>query len=476
MGLDSNPYDGHHLAIRVKNLGKQYILYDRPSDRLKHSLFWRFGRSYGHPFWALRDVSFDIHKGETFGIIGRNGSGKSTLLQILASTLTQTTGELTLNGRVAALLELGSGFNPEFTGRENIRLNGMILGLSGAQIEEKFNEITAFADIGEYIDQPVKFYSSGMFVRLAFAVAAHVDADILLIDEALAVGDIFFRQKCYQRLENLRAKGVSIVLVSHAMNEVEQFCDRALLLSEGDPVFLGSAIEAVKRYYLLQQVSSSISTGSAATQVPAIQPDSSQPGTFSWPEANAFLDIASLPQVSKGAARCLGIAVTDANGQACLVFQQGQTAHFFYEFEVGEDIEVPIGGVEILNEKGIIVHGKHSLLYGSRSPSFVPGGGRVRFRQSITLEIFPGEYTFNVGFSTISRSDYAIKNELPYPDLAARITILNIVPNAGSFAVVHRTNAQTVPLLHLGIANLPGECQISTVMPEHQHTSSSNVI
>lgn len=454
------------MIVKVDGLGKMYHLYNRQMDRLKHILLGRMGRSYGRPFWALRELSFEIKKGETFGIIGKNGSGKSTLLQIMAGILQPTTGQVRVNGRVAALLELGSGFNPEFSGRENVLLNGMILGFSRLEMEEKFQGIAEFADIGDFIDQPVKVYSSGMFVRLAFAVAAGIDADLVLVDEALAVGDIFFRQKCYRRLQELREKGTSIVLVSHAMNEVEEFCERALLLHDSKMIYLGSAVEAVKRYYFVQQ------TGSL---LPAVveQPVEAKPAEdfkaeegFTWPKAEAFLDIARLAQVSDRLARCTAAAVCDTDGSPCLVFQQGQTASFFYEFEVQQDIEVPIGGVEILNEKGAIAHGKNSLLYGSRTPIYIPQGSRVRFRQDIRLDVAAGEYTFNIGFSTIGRSDYAKKSQLPHPELDARIKVLSILPKAGKFVVVYRLNGEPVQLLHFGIANLPGECQVALVPPD----------
>lgn len=452
------------LAVRVDKLGKMYTLYDQPVDRLKHTLSWRFGKDYGRSFWALKDVSFDIQKGETFGIIGRNGSGKSTLLQILAGTIKESTGGKEINGRVAALLELGSGFNPEFTGRENVLLNGMILGLTRQEALDKFDEIADFADIGEFIDQPVKLYSSGMYVRLAFAIAASVDADVLLIDETLAVGDIFFRQKCYRRLETLRERGVSILLVSHDMNEVEQFCDRGLVLRDGECNFLGSAIEAVKQYYLLQQPTSTL-PGTAPSQEIKPAHVAVESHEF-WPESQEFLEIEGLSQVSQGLAHCTNVALCDSQGRACLVFQQGQTASFFFEYETLQDIEVPIGGAEIVNEKGLIVHGKNSLLYGSDVPDFVEKGSRVRFRQDITLEIHPGEYTFNVGFSTISRQDFDRRADLPHPDLDEKITVLNILPDAGKFAVVHRLKGRPVEILHFGTANLPGKCQVAIIPPE----------
>lgn len=234
-------------VIEVSQAGKCYQIYERPQDRLKQML-WRGRRRYHREFWALRDVSFSVRRGETLGVIGRNGSGKSTLLKLLCGTLAPTTGTLTVNGRVAALLELGTGFNPEFTGRENVYLNAAILGLDDAEIERYLPEILAFADIGEFIDQPVKTYSSGMAVRLAFAVAAHVRADILIIDEALAVGDVFFVQKCMRFLRQFQERG-TLLFVSHDTAAVINLCDRVLWLDQGQSREAGPA-KAVCEHYL----------------------------------------------------------------------------------------------------------------------------------------------------------------------------------------------------------------------------------
>ena len=204
------------IAISVRNLTKSYRLFGHPGDRIKQ--FFSLGlKQYHREFTALKDVSFDIKKGETVGIIGRNGSGKSTLLQLICGILKPTTGTVQVNGRVSALLELGAGFNPEFTGRENVYFQGALMGFTEAQMDERFDEIAAFADIGEFIDQPVRTYSSGMFVRLAFAVAIHVDPDILVVDEALAVGDMAFQRKCFAQIDRLRAAGCTIALVTHDM-------------------------------------------------------------------------------------------------------------------------------------------------------------------------------------------------------------------------------------------------------------------
>lgn len=246
------------IVIQVKNLSKCYHIYSRPQDRLKQSVMPRLqqlvGRApsrYFREFWALRDVSFEVNKGETVGIIGRNGSGKSTLLQLICGTLTPTYGTVTTQGRVAALLELGSGFNPEFSGRENVYLNGTILGLSKEEIDSRFDNIAGFADIGEFIEQPVKMYSSGMVVRLAFAVQAMVDPDILIVDEALAVGDEKFQRKCFARLDELKSRGTSILFVSHSGSQIVELCERALLLERGIRLMYTQPMQAVRAYQKL---------------------------------------------------------------------------------------------------------------------------------------------------------------------------------------------------------------------------------
>jgi lipopolysaccharide transport system ATP-binding protein len=219
------------VAISVQQVSKSFKRYDRPIDRLKEMLLP--GKSRATEFFALQDVSFEVRKGETVGIVGRNGSGKSTVLQLIARTLQTSSGHVESHGRISALLELGSGFNPEFSGRDNVFFNGQILGLSAAEIGARFDEIEAFAEIGEFIDQPVKTYSSGMLVRLAFSVAVMVEPDILIVDEALAVGDIYFQQKCFEKIRKLKDQGTTILFVSHDAGAVYQLCDRAILLNQG---------------------------------------------------------------------------------------------------------------------------------------------------------------------------------------------------------------------------------------------------
>ena len=239
----------NEIAISVKNVSKCFKKYPHPVDRLQEILLP--GKSKAQEFWALQDISFEIPKGETLGVIGRNGSGKSTLLQIIAGTLTPTTGSVQVNGRVSALLELGSGFNPEFTGRQNVFFNGRLLGLSQQEIENRFDEIARFADIGEFIDQPVKTYSSGMFVRLAFAVAVNVDPDILIVDEALAVGDVVFQHRCIRRMRALMDSGITTLFVSHDSSAIKTLCSSAIMIHDGKMYTSGSPNQVIIDYMKL---------------------------------------------------------------------------------------------------------------------------------------------------------------------------------------------------------------------------------
>jgi lipopolysaccharide transport system ATP-binding protein len=237
------------IAISLANISKCFKQYSHPTDRLKEIIQPRQTR--GQEFWALRDVSLEVPRGQTLGIVGRNGSGKSTLLQIIVGTLTPTSGSVRVNGRISALLELGSGFNPEFTGRQNVFFNGQLLGLNPREIEERFDSIEAFADIGEFIDRPVKTYSSGMFVRLAFSVATSVDPNVLVVDEALSVGDEAFQRKCFARIESIKSRGGTILFVSHSATAIVELCDRAVLLDRGELLLSHKPKVVVDRYHKL---------------------------------------------------------------------------------------------------------------------------------------------------------------------------------------------------------------------------------
>lgn len=466
------------IVIDVRNLSKRYEIYNTPRDRLKQLVLPHLQQaanragvalgiskqhapaSYFREFWALQDVSFQVRRGETLGIIGRNGSGKSTLLQILAGTLAPTRGEANVHGRIAALLELGSGFNPEFTGRENVFLNGQILGLSQKEIEARYDQIVAFADIGEFIDQPVKTYSSGMFVRLAFAVQAHIDASIVIIDEALAVGDVFFTQKCFSRLRELVDSGAAVILVTHDMATVTQFCSRVLVLNRGQEMYMGEPVSAIRRYMALQRdVSTSVAQCANPTRELVSTSDNiPQCGLQKWPCAEFFLDPSAADIVGNGQAEFIGVALCNADGEPTRLFQMGEPADFFVEYRLLDDIGVPLGGVTIVNEKGVLVHGKNSMQYRIHAPDTCRKGATLRFRQRVVLDIAPGEYTFVVGLACMDSIAYRNSEHISHGDLSNATKRVLSVGRAGAFTVSLRRDGMA--LRHHGLANLPGECEL----------------
>src|SRR5688572_1316215 len=302
------------IVVGMHGVSKCYSVFENPRARLLHAL-WPASRSGRQEVWALRDIGFEIRRGEAVGVIGRNGSGKSTLLEILTGTLTPTAGEVKVNGRVSALLELGSGFNPEYTGRDNVVLNGLLLGLERDAIAARFDEIAAFAEIGDAIERPVKTYSDGMRMRLAFAVQALTEPEILVIDEALSVGDFFFQQKCFRRIRALRDKGVTLIFVSHDMGTVRDICGRALYLRQGRLQFAGETRVAI-RQYLAEQ-------GSVAALPP---PEAPEIETAQADELQAIVRDSVWqppPGAADGAGRILAVALYDASGKPTTSFRLG---------------------------------------------------------------------------------------------------------------------------------------------------------
>lgn len=306
------------IAISVRNLSKTYRLFGHPGDRIKQ--FCSLGlKQYYREFTALYDVSFEVSKGETIGIIGRNGSGKSTLLQLICGILNPTSGSVRVNGRVAALLELGAGFNPEFTGRENVYFQGALMGFDRAQIDARLDAIAAFAEIGEFIDQPVRTYSSGMFVRLAFSVATHADPDILVIDEALAVGDPSFQKRCYARIREMQARGLTLLLVSHDNELILRLADRVLLLGKGEAQYWGGAREAIS-FYRQALISDE--------QRPDDVPRSTMQGSGLADRGYGL-----------GGVKITGVHITDSQGAARTIFHPGENMHFNLNVSVSASIE-----------------------------------------------------------------------------------------------------------------------------------------
>ncbi len=450
------------IAIKVENITKSYKLYASNHDRIKE-VFYGQRKKFHQPHFALNAINFEVKRGETIGIIGKNGSGKSTLLKIITGVLTPTTGTVTVNGKISALLELGAGFNPDYTGIENIYLQCQLMGYTTPEIDAKLSSIIDFADIGEFVNQPVKIYSSGMFVRLAFAVQACVEPDIFIVDEALAVGDIFFRQKCYQYLEHLRKKGTSILLVTHAMLDVEQFCQNALLLDQGNPVFFGNAADAVKRYCFLEQKEreSAFSVPSTSEIVEENKKDKGSDTKLAfWPSAEAFLDIHKKEQITNGWARCSEVAICNDKYEPCFIFKQGETAHFFYAFEVFQDMEVPTAGIVLHNDKGIMVHGKGSMFYNTPVPNRVKKGSVVKFHQKIKLDLAWGAYTFDIGMGTFSQEHYQQRTRYTWEELASIEISVCCFPKVHYFQVGRRIPTEFIELSHHGIADLPGSVEM----------------
>ena len=360
------------VVLKVENVGKRYEIYEAPHHRLLQTLL-RGRKQFYKEFWALRDVSFEVKKGETMGIIGRNGSGKSTLLQIIAGTLAPTIGSVSVNGKVAALLELGSGFNPEFTGRENVYMNGAIMGLSRVEMDKKFDEIAAFADIGEFIDQPVKIYSTGMMVRLAFAGAINVDPDILIIDEALAVGDVRFQQKCFRKLKKFRDDGRTVLFVSHDLSSVKLFCDKTIWLEQGQVKRSGVPDEVTKEYlsFMAYGLETEIANpkdrfveGSAA--------DLARNQEIHWEST------AKCASFGEGGATILATALySKARGERITTFEGGESVCYYVKIRANQRIESPIVGFILKDDHGVYLLGYNSQSIDVPLAAFYSGEERI---------------------------------------------------------------------------------------------------
>ena len=364
-----------NIAIRVSNLSKCYQIYDAPRDRLKQFVIPKLCRAipvlrrffstphsplptFYKEFWALKDVSFEIKRGETVGIIGRNGSGKSTLLQVLCGTLSPTVGDIEIHGKIAALLELGAGFNPEFTGRENVFLAAALYGLSHEQIESRFDQIVSFADIGAFIEQPVKTYSSGMFVRLAFAVIANVDADILIIDEALAVGDAYFVQKCMRYLRGFTKKG-TLLFVSHDTSAVISLCSNAIHMSSGKIENMGSPQNVANLYLALLHMDSIESTTPSETTEPQ-RPTEKFDGAQSKRIFSSIKIDSESGNYGTGAAQIVGVALETLKGKPVVLIAGGEKVRLVVLCRSFENIPEPIVGFALKDRLGQVVFGHNT--------------------------------------------------------------------------------------------------------------------
>lgn len=391
-------------AVAVRNLGKCYRIYKRPQDRLKQALF-RGRRRYFREFWALRNVSLEIRRGETVGIMGRNGCGKSTLLQLVCDTLKPTTGQVEVNGRVSALLELGTGFNPEFSGRDNVYTNAAILGLSRAEIDARYDDIVAFADLGEFIDRPVKTYSSGMHVRLAFAVAASIEPEILVVDEALAVGDEAFRRKCYARIEDIKKGGGTILFVSHSAGTVIELCDRAALLDRGELLLTGRPKMVVEKYHKLL-FSRPGEAGAIREEIkrvsqspPSFVENAPQPATQQGqPTAGAYFDPGMNPNntvVYKSCgAQIIDPHISTPDGRRVNVLVPNRPYMIKYRVRFARPAREVAWGTLIKTIRGVRIAG---VAKPRKRREQVPAGSLVHVAFTFRCVLMPGVYFANAG-------------------------------------------------------------------------------
>jgi lipopolysaccharide transport system ATP-binding protein len=380
------------LAVEVHGLGKRYEIYERPVDRLKQIL-WRGRRQFYREFWALRDVHLTLPRGEALAVVGRNGSGKSTLLQIIAGTLRPTEGRVAVRGRVHALLELGSGFNYEFTGRENVFLNGAILGLPHDEVAARFDDIASFADIGAFLDRPIKEYSTGMVVRLAFAVQVQLAPDILLVDEALAVGDEKFQRKCYARLEELQGQGVSVLLVTHSSEIVLKYCQRALLLEGGRVHGAGASKHIVDQYHALLYADEQAYLRWLNREAGA--PDDGAPAALTAAAAPAGPSVGSGDAPPGARALIERVWLRDAAGAARDLFTTGDEVEIGFAVRVVQPLGALQAGIRIRTVEGVEVYGT-STRYLEKSLTDVPAGAVCTATFRMRLGLASGTYFISV--------------------------------------------------------------------------------
>lgn len=425
------------LVIHVDGLNKVYKLYNRNRDRLVESLgLTRKPRSTQH--YALRDVSLDIRRGECVGIIGTNGSGKSTILKIITGVLHQTSGTVQVNGRISALLELGAGFNMEYNGIENIYLNGTMIGFSEKEIDDKLQDILDFADIGDYVYQPVKTYSSGMFVRLAFAVAINIDPEILIVDEALSVGDVFFQAKCYRKFEEFKKKGKTILFVSHDLSAISKYCDRAILLNQGVKLGEGSPKEMIDAYK--QVLVGQYEVPKAAEGVPDLTADSDVRAALeARKKQQAGLNPDTLEYGSKEA-EIVDYYLTDKNGVQTTAILKGDEFTMHMKVKIHQDLAAPIFALSIKNIKGVEITGTNTMF----EKSFLDGvkAGQLKeitFTQKMRLQ--GGEYLISLGVTGYEKDNFVVYHRL-YDVL--NITVVSDKDTVGYFDMESKVEVKDV--------------------------------
>lgn len=416
-------------AILIEHLSKMYKLYDKPMDRLKESLGLTRKKKY-REHYALQDVSFSVARGETVGIIGTNGSGKSTILKIITGVLNPTQGKVTVNGRISALLELGAGFNMEYSGLENVYLNGTMIGFTREEIDEKMDDILAFADIGDFIHQPVKTYSSGMFVRLAFAVAINIEPEILIVDEALSVGDVFFQAKCYKKFEDFKKMGKTILFVSHDLGSISKYCDRVVLLNKGTKLAEGSPKEMVDLYKKVL-VGLEEEPEETAGETPELRAAEAE----GW--AKPFETNPNVLEYGNGKAHIVDFLLADARGIPGNTIEKGTSFSIKMKVRFEEDIQEPIFAYSIKNLQGTEITGTNTLFEKADiSPKTKGQVCEINFTQEMNLQ--GGEYLLSLGCTGYVNGEFeafhrlydvcgitvmSTKNTVGFYDMNSKITV-----------------------------------------------------
>lgn len=397
-------------AIVVEDLSKVYKLYDKPSDRLKEALGFSKTKKYTE-YYALNHVSLNVEKGQTVGIIGTNGSGKSTILKIITGVLSPTSGNVNINGRISALLELGAGFNMEYTGIENVYLNGTMIGFSKEEIDAKLNDILEFADIGDFVNQPVKTYSSGMFVRLAFAVAINIEPEILIVDEALSVGDVFFQAKCYKKFEQFKKMGKTILFVSHDLSSISKYCDKVILLDRGTKIAEGNPKEIVDKYkkLLVNQLDESDSFESEKTSVEELKNNSASSETDAW--KYQLPQNPNIIEYGDQSAEIIDYGVWDETQKLTNVIEKGSTCKIRMKVKCNHKIEEPIFAFTIKNLQGTEITGTNTFFEDVETGVFEAGEEKtIEFSQSMDLQ--GGEYLISFGCTGYVAGNFQVFHRL----------------------------------------------------------------
>lgn len=415
-------------VIQVKDLTKMYKLYDKPSDRLKEALGLTRKKLYKEHY-ALHDVTFDINEGECVGIIGTNGSGKSTILKIITGVLTPTEGEVKVDGRISALLELGAGFNMEYSGLENVYLNGTMIGFSKEEIDARLDDILEFADIGDFIHQPVKTYSSGMFVRLAFAVAINIDPEILVVDEALSVGDVFFQAKCYHKFEEFKKQGKTILFVSHDLSSVSKYCDRVILLNKGVKLDEGSPKQMVDLYKQLLVGQNPVKQNGT---------DSGENTPKTEKDHGSFQANPNLLEYGNRMAEIIDFEVLDDKGMLSNTIEKGTSFKIRLKARFNEDIQEPILAYTFKNIKGTEITGTNTMFEKVQAEKSGKGDVcTVTFTQEMNLQ--GGEYLLSFGCTGYKDGDFTVFHRL-YD--ACNITVVSAKNTVGFYDMNSRVEIQ----------------------------------